>query len=714
MRSSPLLTRKLALALTVGLALAVTLKLAGGPGETSAAPSPKKASRPRLQTTAAPARRALLVGIDRYAPNTDKRFARLEGAVRDVELVKGTLTADFGFDADDIKTLTNAEATHENIDRAFEEFLVRPAGANTEVLFWFSGHGSRIRDESGRAGAELDGRDSTLLAYDSRPEGGQRVLDISDDELHSLIQRVAKKTDRITIVTDACHSGGGTRGALTGRIGRVRSGPEASVPLDRERIAGFLPSDFEFLDDNGLRPDIASRYVHISACTERQLAREYVVKVANGERIVHGALTYFLIQALRAASPGDSYGQVLRHAALLVSTYIPGQTAVIEGAVDRKLFSGNFIQRPRGYPAQFADGRIVIQAGTLHGLRKGSVVEVDDYKGNSLCKAEVKLAGPDTAFARITGEATTKPQAEVPLLVHEVERPSSVARLSVKARTPELRKRLEAPEASVWARFDANGEYELAIADAGQPSLVSPDGFHALCKLDDGQAGEPLDVVLRKELRYQQLRKLASEQSGFELTARFVQSNQQEIAAGTDFTDKLVPASIEQVTGRGSAVAPVWRGELLPYPDDKPEGQRVGELITIEVTNKSSKELYLGVLSLSQTREINAICPELGCSKLLPPHGTTRVRVWVGAESQADWPDAAGPLTERYVIVGTTVFINYDSFQQGRIENNRGPGLPPILKAAIEQPVTRGRKISTTDRRFGVTWLDLLIDRRDH
>ncbi|MCA8971699.1 MAG: caspase family protein, partial [Planctomycetes bacterium] len=70
----------------------------------------------------AAAKVALLVGIDDYqAGGEGATFHDLQGCVRDVQRFRSTLLSPrFGFKPEDIVVLTNEQATHENIVRAFD------------------------------------------------------------------------------------------------------------------------------------------------------------------------------------------------------------------------------------------------------------------------------------------------------------------------------------------------------------------------------------------------------------------------------------------------------------------------------------------------------------------------------------------------------------------------------------------------------------------
>ena len=101
--------------------------------------------KPYVQTLAAPTRRklALLVGVNQYPQREN-----LAGCLTDVELQKELMIHRFGFNPEDILTLTNEQATKENIESAFLEHLVNQVKADDVVVFHFSGYGSQIKSSS--------------------------------------------------------------------------------------------------------------------------------------------------------------------------------------------------------------------------------------------------------------------------------------------------------------------------------------------------------------------------------------------------------------------------------------------------------------------------------------------------------------------------------------------------------------------------------------
>jgi len=156
---------------------------------------------------------ALLVGINEY-----QGLPTLYGCVNDVQLQQELLIHRFGFNPKDILTLTDQQATRQGMLTAFEEHLIKQAKPGDVVVFHFSGHGSRILD---RDRDSEDGLNSTLVPIDGTlppgyPQQGGPVQHIMGHTLFLLMS--ALKTDKVTVVLDSCHSGGGKRGNF-----RVRS-----------------------------------------------------------------------------------------------------------------------------------------------------------------------------------------------------------------------------------------------------------------------------------------------------------------------------------------------------------------------------------------------------------------------------------------------------------------------------------------------------------
>ena len=102
-----------------------------------------------------------------------------------------------GFKPAQIKTLTNQQATKANIIKAFNHWLIDATQSGDKVLFYYSGHGYQIFDESGD---EPDQQDETLVSYDAWVDGRNMV---TDDELKELFQKLDDR--QVLAVVDSCH-----------------------------------------------------------------------------------------------------------------------------------------------------------------------------------------------------------------------------------------------------------------------------------------------------------------------------------------------------------------------------------------------------------------------------------------------------------------------------------------------------------------------------
>ena len=107
---------------------------------------------------------ALLVGINQY-PST----MSLGGCLTDVELQRELLVHRFGFNASDILTLTDRQATRQQVEAAFLEHLTQQAKAGDIVVFHFSGYGRRVLNlAAGSRMSELDTANNQQLTTNNQ------------------------------------------------------------------------------------------------------------------------------------------------------------------------------------------------------------------------------------------------------------------------------------------------------------------------------------------------------------------------------------------------------------------------------------------------------------------------------------------------------------------------------------------------------------------
>lgn len=156
-------------------------------------------------------RRALLIGIGEYPAESEWTLVHGDN---DVRIIREFLLGQ-GLRGECLETVTNEEATKKGILSALER-LAKTAGKGDVVYIHFSGHGQQVTDLDGD---EEDGFDEAWVPYDARKKYVSRVYEgenhIIDDELNAYLKKLRAKVGpkgRITVVSDACHSGSGSRG----------------------------------------------------------------------------------------------------------------------------------------------------------------------------------------------------------------------------------------------------------------------------------------------------------------------------------------------------------------------------------------------------------------------------------------------------------------------------------------------------------------------
>ena len=260
---------------------------------------------------------ALLVGINNY-----KAINGLSGCVADVRNMQGLLRGKFDFPGDSIRVLTDEQATHAAIVQAFKDHLIDRAVDNAVVVFHYSGHGSRMKDPTGKSPS---GEISTIVPHDSRTEG---VYDISADELRGLFSLLAEKTKNVTFIFDSCHSGMALKDVATARARVI-----APDPRDPPPEALLAPRGIGDASD-GLK---SRGYALLSACRADEVAFEYADQMGNP----CGTLTHFFVaEVLRSGKAEATYRDVMEQVKAKVTGTYRLQHPQLEGAnMDNTLLS---------------------------------------------------------------------------------------------------------------------------------------------------------------------------------------------------------------------------------------------------------------------------------------------------------------------------------------------------------------------------------------
>jgi hypothetical protein len=218
--------------------------------------------------------RAVLVGVDEYEGAS---VPTLNGCANDVALVRWLLKTCFGVPNEDIRVVVNQRATKANIVHRLEA-MIRASEPGDLAVFYFSGHGSQIRD---RNGDELtDQLDELICPYDMDWDAGTYII---DDDLDAIFGALPPGV-LLEAFFDCCFWGAGPR-ALAPEPRPLSLRPDVRYLLPPVDIAARAEGDEERLGIHQLSGSetFTAGNVYWAASNEGQAAAEdYVEGRANG------------------------------------------------------------------------------------------------------------------------------------------------------------------------------------------------------------------------------------------------------------------------------------------------------------------------------------------------------------------------------------------------------------------------------------------------
>lgn len=161
---------------------------------------------------------ALVIGISNFADSD----INLRYAAKDAIDFSNYLLTDGNFPKQNVKLLTDKDATRENIVKQLGEgWLGRRAGPDDLVVVYVSSHGSTAMDKA-------DGV-NFLVAYDTQPSAllstgipMQWFSQMIKEQVHS---------NRVVLILDVCHSGAATRGEGKKSLSRSNNFNPDDIPL---------------------------------------------------------------------------------------------------------------------------------------------------------------------------------------------------------------------------------------------------------------------------------------------------------------------------------------------------------------------------------------------------------------------------------------------------------------------------------------------------
>ena len=452
----------------VGAALAATLTGFSGAGERAPQRAPRQLS--------------LLIGAGNYKYASEwKDLRNLKGPRTDVRRMQHTLRR-WGFreDAASQRVLVDEQASKAGIAAAFRWLASQATDSNDVVVIYYSGHGSwapdadidavRTKDEA--RSTPGDNYDEGLVPWDARDPHNPRHL-LLDDEINALLRRLG--TGNVTMIVDACFSGTVTRSSPdTSSTAPVARGPR---PPPYERIAAG-----EMLGD-GRSP----KHTLLTAASSSELAYE---KTFHPGAVVSGVFTRHLAEALDGASPNNRFDDLLQQVRTKVGQ---GQTPQLEGDRATRIFKvGETAVVPaRGYSIVVGagPGRVGLDAGALHGVRKGTLYDVygpdeTDFRDGRLAQVRVDSIFEASSFASILPGARPLPRgaratvSRVPAGAMALDRlrlfvnPNARALRDSLARVPWLELTTQPARAMAELRR-RGGAYQVVVEGHELPPLVA-------------------------------------------------------------------------------------------------------------------------------------------------------------------------------------------------------------------------------------------------
>ena len=647
---------------------------------------------------------ALLVGIDEYQqPATQGReLGHLHGAQNDIARVRELLEGRFGFAPATIVSLIGEQATHEAIVRAFHDHLLAKAGPETQVVFWFSGHGSRVPDPTGKDTGERDvddqACDDSMLAYDSRAGDRFGSYDLTDDELHSLLSRLPGPD--VLVVTDCCHSGGLLRGPRRPDAG-IRYAGDGEQPLDRAALARFWPSDVPFLDDDS--GDLATTAVHVAACGSLQEAGEFPCEDGR----TYGTLTWFLTDVLMEVDRRTSWEGVAETVRARVAGCGTRGNQVVQahGHVERAIFGGRGKALPPGYLVRPRDaGSLIIEAGRIHGLVEGATARLIDLDNRERGTARVVQSRYSSCDAVWNGDTP---------MPHGVAL-RAVPATGLQGRAPLCLRLGEGVDARLleqcpWGAAGAGENFDYALTRKGESLMLEQRGGGFAQTFP--RTSEALQAALFHAHCFRSLWEAVAQPGRHQLEIAVAPADNADIQRSLDQENArrradgaaavaAVPKPA-QVRANGQAQAVVGASYL-----DQEWG--TGSFVALTVSNHGDEPLHVAVLSVTEGHVINVIWGAKS-NNVLAPGASHTCLVEVGPERGWQLPR---PMIDRYVAIATPRHADFKPFESSAaIERDRGPErgedspLPAFLAGALHGATTRGADPQPAG--WGIAWLDL-------
>lgn len=622
---------------------------------------------------------ALLVGIDHYSqvPLPDgSSYPHLRGCVRDIYQVEQMLRSRFNLPDGRITKLVSinppggqspdALPTYKNLVKAFKDLTAKARGGD-QVYIHYSGHGGRsatMFDEI----KGMKGLDESLVPCDIGENGACYLRDI---EMAYLLKMMSDKGLLVTLVLDSCHSGGATRGQGGGAvrgITRIDTTPppeESAVAPKEELVKTFreMPpaATRNVSAASGWRLPAPKNFVLMAACRANELANEYAFD--GNER--NGALTYWMLDALRQMGDGYTYKMLYNRVVAKVHAKFVDQTPQLEGDGDRELFGGVQLTSQTAVNVLRVDlpsNRVQLNTGLAQGVNKGTQFAVyaagadHSNQAQRLAVVELEDAGPTETWARIVegGRANEIQEGAQAVLLGVGIRMRGRVRLVSQEDIPSdttQRAALEKLRAIVTQDEGdtAAGEKWIRLAAEGEEADFQVN-VNARCEYEIWDPNGRTLPNLRPALR-------ASEDgAAAQVARRLVHLTKYRNVRLIDNTDPTSPLARKIVAELGIQEADASGRKTFRPLGLPPRPLAVGETACLRVTNFSSTPVNVTVMDLQPDWGISQVHPSPGERdyELLEPGEERALLLPLGAWLPDDYQEGTDTLKVFATVEGTS------------------------------------------------------------
>ncbi len=333
---------------------------------------------------------AVIVGVGNYEL---EGVSDLQGPENDVRLMREALEQR-GVPAENItvlsdgvegSTLPTRAAIMDALNGLVEKLDDKTEGGDAVTLY-FSGHGTRQPDQNND---EQDGLDELFLPIDIREWSGSSETGagipnaIVDDELGDLVSAMRAKNASVWLIMDSCHSGSGTRFAQTGVRARQVRASTLNIPEGGARVTVEEPDDLTTASGSESNGEERGSFVAFFAAQSFQQAVEVAMETETAEgtqKKFYGLFTAHLSQRLKS-DPHLTFRQLFDAVKFDIERFQAARSGSQWPAWEASPDAMNAVPLNPGAAGNRTwrlSTENTIDAGQLHGLRKGSVLAVYD------------------------------------------------------------------------------------------------------------------------------------------------------------------------------------------------------------------------------------------------------------------------------------------------------------------------------------------------